>query len=84
MNWMISKTPAEPLLVHCSAGIGRTGTLVALHELYKEFLKAKEKKREFRFSVYTTVLALRHMRQFMVQTDGQYAFIHRFIHMYFK
>ena len=30
---------ASPILVHCSAGVGRTGTFIAVHKLYNDILK---------------------------------------------
>ena len=84
MNSVLEQYPGSPLLVHCSAGIGRTGTLLAIYEIYQDFLRAENKNREFKFSVFDTVFRLRHMRHFMVQTEEQYSFIYRFILDFFK
>ena len=39
----ISHTQAspEPILVHCSAGVGRTGTFIAVYKLVEEFYDEK-------------------------------------------
>ena len=64
-------TDKGPLLVHCSAGVGRTGTLVALDSLVMELDK------ESQASVYNQICDLRHQRNFLVQSLKQYVFIHR-------
>ncbi|XP_061662406.1 receptor-type tyrosine-protein phosphatase beta isoform X2 [Syngnathoides biaculeatus] len=62
---------AGPTVVHCSAGVGRTGTFVALDRLLQQ-LDAKGS-----VDVYGCVLDLRLHRQHMVQTECQYAFLHQ-------
>lgn len=84
MKTTLDKDPSQPILVHCSAGIGRTGTLVAIYQIYDQFKRAQKNKRPFNFSIYNTVLRLRQMRQYMVQTPGQYFFIYQFIREYCK
>uniref|UniRef100_A0A0N5BZA9 Protein-tyrosine phosphatase n=1 Tax=Strongyloides papillosus TaxID=174720 RepID=A0A0N5BZA9_STREA len=57
------------IIIHCSAGIGRTGTVTALHILMTKIL-AKQS-----FTVYEVVKTLRSQRPQSVQTDIQYLFI---------
>lgn len=51
-----------PLLVHCSAGVGRTGTLVALDSLMQQL------NEEGQASIFNTVCDLRHQRNYLVQS----------------
>ncbi|KAK2159425.1 hypothetical protein LSH36_153g00013 [Paralvinella palmiformis] len=51
-----------PLIVHCSAGVGRTGTFIALDILQKTAIKEKT------VDIYSCVDRLRRERMIMVQT----------------
>ena len=59
-----------PLLVHCSAGVGRTGTFISLYNLL-EAVSAGEA-----ISVYRIVNEMREHRPQMVQTPNQYKFVY--------
>ncbi|XP_069376043.1 receptor-type tyrosine-protein phosphatase beta isoform X2 [Paralichthys olivaceus] len=58
-------------VVHCSAGVGRTGTFIALDRVLQQ-LDSKGT-----IDLYGCVFDLRLHRQHMVQTECQYAFLHQ-------
>ncbi|KAI9518090.1 hypothetical protein NQZ68_040211 [Dissostichus eleginoides] len=58
-------------VVHCSAGVGRTGTFIALDRVLQQ-LDSKGN-----IDLYGGVFDLRLHRQHMVQTECQYAFLHQ-------
>ncbi|XP_015755647.1 PREDICTED: receptor-type tyrosine-protein phosphatase delta-like [Acropora digitifera] len=60
----------NPLVVHCSAGVGRTGAFIVIDAM----LESIEKKKVA--DVFNYVKLLRVNRISMVQTEEQYAFIH--------
>ncbi|XP_041374086.1 receptor-type tyrosine-protein phosphatase T-like [Gigantopelta aegis] len=67
--WLTRETPPSrpgPVLVHCSAGIGRTGTYIALHILTDEVKKAG------RMNVLEMMTKIRDQRKNMIQTKNQY------------
>ncbi|XP_073687238.1 receptor-type tyrosine-protein phosphatase H-like [Garra rufa] len=64
---------AGPTVVHCSAGVGRTGTLIALDVLLQQLDKKKE------VGIAAFVQQMRLNRPLMVQTESQYVFLHQCI-----
>jgi len=73
----------SPISVHCSAGIGRSGTFCAIHstlETFKHSLKSSERvgglDQEFSppTDLIKSILELRDQRPGMVQTKEQYMF----------
>ncbi|MBZ3871860.1 Receptor-type tyrosine-protein phosphatase C [Sciurus carolinensis] len=60
-----------PIVVHCSAGVGRTGTYIGIDAML-EGLEAEGK-----VDVYSYVVKLRRQRCLMVQVEAQYILIHQ-------
>uniref|UniRef100_A0A8D8PTC7 protein-tyrosine-phosphatase n=1 Tax=Cacopsylla melanoneura TaxID=428564 RepID=A0A8D8PTC7_9HEMI len=63
-----------PVLVHCSAGCGRTGTICAIDYVWG-LLRAGKLNRDF--SLFTLVREMRKQRIAMVQTKEQYILVHQ-------
>ncbi|XP_057704017.1 receptor-type tyrosine-protein phosphatase epsilon-like isoform X2 [Corythoichthys intestinalis] len=63
----------RPIVVHCSAGAGRTGTFIALSNILERV------KAEGLLDVFQTVKSLRMQRPHMVQTVEQYDFCYRVV-----
>ncbi|ROL51058.1 Receptor-type tyrosine-protein phosphatase H [Anabarilius grahami] len=68
-----SSFSAGPTVVHCSAGVGRTGTLIALDVLLQQL------DREKAVGTAAFVQQMRFCRPLMVQTESQYVFLHQCI-----
>ncbi|XP_066855010.1 receptor-type tyrosine-protein phosphatase eta isoform X3 [Anser cygnoides] len=67
-----SQNPIDsPVLVHCSAGVGRTGTFIAIDRLIQQI------EIENTVDVYGVVYDLRMHRPLMVQTEDQYVFLNQ-------
>ena len=61
-------------LVHCSAGVGRTGTMIALNKIIEDIEGGNQE-----IDIFNTVLDLRADRVLMVQSSRQYDFLHKCI-----
>ena len=74
-----------PIVVHCSAGVGRTGTFISMYYLDKEIkTQIKEKKEIIRFNIFNLVRKLKEMRICLVQSNSQYNFIYLFVNYLLK
>jgi protein tyrosine phosphatase len=62
-----------PVVVHCSAGIGRTGTFLTVCILTEQMKNYREQE-PFEFKIMETVQSLKRLRKGMVQTLSQYRF----------
>ncbi|XP_062605502.1 receptor-type tyrosine-protein phosphatase T-like [Saccostrea cucullata] len=67
-----------PLLVHCSAGVGRTGTFIGLDSLLTQGRETG------RINVFEFVKQMRESRMTMVQTPEQYVFMHEALNCGFQ
>uniref|UniRef100_A0A2K6E5A4 Receptor-type tyrosine-protein phosphatase eta n=1 Tax=Macaca nemestrina TaxID=9545 RepID=A0A2K6E5A4_MACNE len=70
-DYMKQSPPESPILVHCSAGVGRTGTFIAIDRLIYQI------ENENTVDVYGIVYDLRMHRPLMVQTEDQYVFLNQ-------
>ena len=61
----------NPILIHCSAGVGRTGTFIAVYKLILDYFNPKVSV----LDPFKTVFEMRQQRMKMVQKPPQYVYV---------
>ncbi|XP_054720691.1 uncharacterized protein LOC129230317 [Uloborus diversus] len=72
---------AVPILVHCSAGCGRTGTICAIDFVWGLMRMGKLTKH---FNLFNVIADMRRQRIAMVQTKEQYVLVHKAVSSLFE
>uniref|UniRef100_A0A8C4Q2L4 protein-tyrosine-phosphatase n=1 Tax=Eptatretus burgeri TaxID=7764 RepID=A0A8C4Q2L4_EPTBU len=75
---LIRTEMSKSTVVHCSAGVGRTGTFIALDQAIQQI------EEEDMVELNTIVKNMRRNRCMMVQTEVQYKFLHTCVRDYLK
>lgn len=69
---------SSPILVHCAAGIGRTGVFITLYHLMQ-----RAKREDHKIDLFDLIAYLRWQRPYMVAANAQYKFCHQ-VHATFQ
>lgn len=77
----VQATETRPILVHCSAGCGRTGTICSIDYVWN-LLRAGKVTEDF--SLYEIILDMRRQRIAMVQTLEQYVLCYKAVAALFQ
>ncbi|BFZ23249.1 hypothetical protein BsWGS_26288 [Bradybaena similaris] len=80
-NLLDSLPTPGPVVVHCSAGIGRTGTLIVIDMIISQI---KTYGFDCDIDIFNTILMVRGQRSGLVQTQCQYQFVYLAIERYLE
>ncbi|KAI1283233.1 Tyrosine-protein phosphatase non-receptor type 11 [Halotydeus destructor] len=73
--------PAGPIIVHCSAGIGRTGTFIVVDQIIDLI---KKRGIDTEIDIQRSIQMVRGQRSGMVQTEAQYQFVYLAVQHYIE
>ncbi|XP_078271016.1 receptor-type tyrosine-protein phosphatase eta [Rhinoraja longicauda] len=77
-NYINQHPLSGPTVVHCSAGVGRTGTFISIDDMIQQIDNNRK------VDIWGTVFQLRMNRPLMVQTESQYVFLNQCAMEYIK
>jgi protein tyrosine phosphatase len=75
-NDALKKHSEKLMIVHCSAGIGRSGTFITVDVILQQMLEAQKRETGLEWNVMGVVRDLRRVRAGMVQMKSQYMFLY--------
>eukprot|EP00300_Choanocystis_sp_HF-7_P001865 c1147_g1_i1.p1 GENE.c1147_g1_i1~~c1147_g1_i1.p1 ORF type:complete len:366 (+),score=44.38 c1147_g1_i1:269-1366(+) len=82
VNRLSEASSRAPIVVHCSAGVGRSGVYIACQDILEHmrgYIAEGVHRMPFLFDIKATVKRMRAQRPFMVQNREQYIFVYQFI-----
>ena len=82
---LLTSKPEEKAIVHCSAGIGRTGTTIGLAHIISNLWSQKNQGvADPKLSIFSVIRRIREQRFHIVQANSQYEFIYLFLTKFLK
>ncbi|XP_035779595.1 tyrosine-protein phosphatase non-receptor type 11-like isoform X2 [Anopheles albimanus] len=81
LEGLVPVSSTGPICVHCSAGIGRTGTFIVIDMILDQIVRQGH---ECEIDIQRTIQMVRSQRSGMVQTEAQYKFVYFAVQHYIQ